>query len=331
MNIVKDDQGRWTARVSVKTVAGVKRKRFYGEKKQDVQRQAEAWAAEITRCKSDLTVAEAVQGFIAARRGVLSPSTLKAYEANFRNHLQAIQTPLAAFSNQDAQRFISQLAADHSPKTVRNVWTLMRSSIQFFDEGRVFRVKLPQRVKPDVFCPDDTLMRQVFAAAAGTELEIPVLLAATIPARRSEICALTARDVKSSQITINKALVEGPAGLEIKPPKTRAGYRIVTVPKAVAQLLPKVGPLTELTPRQISYLFDQLLRHNGIPHFTFHGLRHYGASVMLTMGIPLKEVQRRGGWESPDVLQQIYSHALLDQIPIADARISDHFSKLISA
>lgn len=331
MNITKDDAGRWTARVSAKTAAGTKRRRFYGETRKDVQRQAEAWIAEVTRCASDLTVAGAVESFIRARHAVLSPSTIKAYQANYKNHLAAIRTPLATFSNAEAQVFISRLAADHSPKTVRNVWTLLSASVCFFDPGRAFSVHLPQRVKPDIFCPDDTLMRQVFAAVAGTELEIPVMLAAMIPARRSEICALTARDVRGRQITISKALVEGPDGLVVKAPKTRAGYRLVTIPKDVAQLLPSSGPLTQLTPRQISNRFRVILRQNGIPHFSFHALRHYGASVMLSMGIPLKEVQRRGGWESPEVLQQIYSHALLDQIPAADARIADHFGSLINS
>lgn len=331
MNIVKDETGKWTVRVSVKTVAGTKRKRFYGDTKREVQREAEAWVAQMTKCVSELTLAEAVEGFISARRSVLSPATLKAYEANNKNHLAGLTVPLATFSDVDAQRFISKLAADHSPKTVRNVWTLLKSSICFFDPGRVFQVKLPQKVKPDVFCPDDTLMKQVFAAVAGTELEIPVLLAATIPARRSEICALTARDVKGRQVTISKAMVEGPDGLVVKAPKTRAGYRIVTIPSDVANLLPKDGPLTNLTPMQVSNRFRVFLRQNGIPHFSFHALRHYGASVMLTMGIPLKEVQRRGGWESPEVLQEIYSHALLDQMPVADSRIADHFGKLLKS
>lgn len=332
MNVVKDETGRWTVRVSVKTVAGTKRRRFYGDTKREVQRQADAWVAELTRCVSELTVAEAVEGFISARRSVLSPATLRGYESAYKTHLAGVSRPIAAFSNVDAQRFISDLAADHSPKTVRNVWALMKASICFYDPGRTFSVHLPQRVKPDIFCPDDTLMKQVFAAVAGTELEIPVLLAATIPARRSEICALTAHDIRGRQVTINKALVPGPGNkLVIKAPKTRAGYRIVTIPKKVADLLPKVGPVTQLTPEVISQRFRRVLRQNGIPGFRFHALRHYGASVMLTMGIPMKEVQRRGGWESPEVLQTIYSHALLDQIPVADQRIAEHFAKIISA
>lgn len=332
MNAVKDETGRWTVRVSVKTVAGTKRKRFYAETKREVQREAEAWVAQMTRCVSELTLAEAVEGFISARRGVLSPATLRGYTSAYKTHLAGLSQPLAAFSNVDAQRFISKLASDHSPKTVRNVWALLQASVCFYDPGRTFSVHLPQRVKPDIFCPDDTLMKQVFAAVAGTELEIPVLLAATIPARRSEICALTARDIRGRQVTISKALVPGPNNeLVIKAPKTRAGYRIVTIPKKVADLLPKVGPVTQLAPEVISQRFRRMLRQNGIPLFRFHALRHYGASVMLTMGIPLKEVQRRGGWESPEVLQEIYSHALLDQMPIADQMVSEHFTKIISA
>lgn len=329
MTYEKLANGQWRCRAQV-TVDGLSfRRQFSGPRKADVQRDVDEWIRRMSLTPSDRSVADAVLSYIKAKRPVLSPSTSRQYDSIYRIHLQQMDISVADFDQRKAQLFVSDLSDRLSPKTVRNIWSLVAASIDFAVPGKHYSVRLPQRVKPQIYCPDDTLMRKVFEAVRGTDLQVPVALAASIPARRSEICALLGEDVKDGIVTIRHALVlDADRKWITKAPKTGAGYRSVQIPDDLAAILPRSGPVTRLSPDMITDRFAAMLKANDLPSFRFHSLRHYGASVMLSIGIPMKEVQRRGGWESADVLQEIYAHALADQIPKANKLVDSHFKNL---
>ena len=53
----------------------------------------------------------------------------------------------------------------------------------------------------------------------------------------------------------------------------------------------------------------------GIPHFDFHDLRHYCASVQHALGVPDAYIMQRGGWGNDRVLKEVYRHALKIKYP----------------
>lgn len=331
MRTEKLPDGRWRVWASVQVKGERVRKMFTEPRKADALCMARQWVEQQNRPRSEHTVSEVVADYLAQRAAVLSPSTLRGYESLYARHLSDIGLTLEEFDSREAQLMISGWSRDLSPKTVSNIWNLLSGAVRVADPGHVFNVRLPREKKPELFCPDDSVMVQLFAAIRGTRLEIPVQLAAFIPARRSEICALLGEDVKDRVVTIRKAMVRDEAGRWIvkNQPKTSAGYRQVKIPEETAALLPKAGPVTDMNPDLISHAFGIALQKAGLPAFRFHDLRHYGASILLSMGIPVKEVQRRGGWDSVEVLQRIYAHALRDQIEAADERSAAHFADLL--
>ena len=60
----------------------------------------------------------------------------------------------------------------------------------------------------------------------------------------------------------------------------------------------------------ISIAFCAIVRENGFPHLTFHGLRHAHATLALTAGINPKVVSERLGHSTIAVTMDIYSHVL---------------------
>lgn len=323
--------GRWRLRVAV-TVDGVqRRKQFTADKRADVIRLATDWLRDAGRPASEMTVAEAARKYLDAKAPALSPATVRRLEYVYSGHISRIQTPLDRFDSLAAQEWIGQLMASGlRSTTVSDLWKQLKTILSFYRPEQVWRVKLPQRQPREILVPDDTLMREVFAAVKGTDLELAVALAATIPARSSEVLALTAEDFNGRTVTINKAAVLDKYGhLVIKAPKTAAGIRTAKIPDSVARLVHDGTLVPYSTPTGLTRAFQRCLNRHGLPRLRFHALRHYGASVMLSMGIPFKEVQRRGGWESAATLQDIYAHALADQIPVADQRIGEHFDRMI--
>jgi len=60
----------------------------------------------------------------------------------------------------------------------------------------------------------------------------------------------------------------------------------------------------------------------GLPHITWRLIRHWGATHMIALGVPIKAVQERLGHSRPDVLLNHYVHVLEDSAEMAAAALS---------
>ena len=190
-------------------------KSFTGATEEDVDIMIAKWklsrGQEPDR-RGDLTVREAVLRYIESKRHVLSPSTLKAYYSLRKNHLEG--SPLGRvylndLTIKDVQIWISDLSADHSPKSVRNMAALVHSSVEMFLPDFRWKVTLPQKLPANLYCPSDDDVKRLLDEIRDKDPEMyrAVLLAAFGPMRRSEICALTSADIQGNRVTVNKAMV----------------------------------------------------------------------------------------------------------------------------
>ena len=66
----------------------------------------------------------------------------------------------------------------------------------------------------------------------------------------------------------------------------------------------------------------------GIPHFRFHDLRHYCASVQHALGVPDAYIMQRGGWGNDRVLKEVYRHALKDKVSEMDDKANNYFESM---
>ena len=66
----------------------------------------------------------------------------------------------------------------------------------------------------------------------------------------------------------------------------------------------------------------------GIPHFRFHDLRHYCASVQHALGVPDAYIMQRGGWGNDRVLKEVYRHTLKDKVSEMDDKANNYFESM---
>lgn len=219
-------------------------KSFTAPSKKLAQAAANDWLAKRDagiQTPDDLTVYEAITRYINVKKGVLSPSTLKEHagmqKRYFTGTLDSLK--LARMRSQDVQLWISDLAGKLSPKTVCNAYGLLEPALAMFAPDLRLRVTLPQRQKPELYCPNDDDIRALLHHIHGKELEIAVLLAAFGPLRRSEICALTDRDFTGNKVKITKSMVQDADGSWVikNHPKTYGSYREIELPDFVTQRL----------------------------------------------------------------------------------------------
>ena len=288
---------------------------------------------EQKKVQSSKTFAEAITDYIALKEPVLSPSTIRAYK-NISRQLEThftgfYEKKIDAIVQEDIQKVIDVLAQRRTPKTVRNYHGLITAVLGSCGANLNVHTTLPQKIPPNLYIPSDSDIQRLIDAVKNTELEVPVLLGAFCTMRRGEICALSLQDIKGNTIHIHQSMVLGlDHQWQLKPPKTVSSDRYIEAPDFVIEKIRERGSITKLTPHSITIMFQRILDRNGIPHFRFHDLRHYSASVKHALGIPDAYIMADGGWSSDGVLKNVYRHAMNDRRKEMTQIANDHFSNL---
>lgn len=248
----------------------------------------------------------------------LSPSTMRDYARFAKNGYPALSAIRAAdLTVSDIQEYVNGLKKN--PKTIRNRISFLLSALRpVRPDLRADMIRSPRRERTEISIPSTEDVKKMLDAAFGTPLYIPLLLAASMGLRRSEICALTWSDVdiKGRTLTVSHALVRGLNGYAEKGTKTRAGRRTLPIPQNVVRALasergtdPRV---TKLTPAAITCRFEDLQRPIGLS-YRFHDLRHYHASVMIAVGAPNAYIIEDMGHASMDMVNRVYGHVMADK------------------
>lgn len=261
-----------------------------------------------------MTVGEAIDRYIDARSAVLSPSTICAYRKIRKNNLSSIMgVRLDQLSPEDVQKAVNVEAMAHSPKTVRNQYALLTAALAVYAPGFAPAAHLPQKTRTEIEIPDAAAMRAIIEDVRGTRMELPVLLAAAMGLRRSEICALTPADYDGHTLTISKAAVLGDDGaIHIKAPKSYAGARVLAVPDVVADAIQRHPLPVGMTPGALTHAWEVVATRHGLK-LRFHALRHYYASTLLSIGVPDKYAMERMGHATPTMLKAVYQHTQTDR------------------
>lgn len=295
-------------------------KSFTAPTKAEIRRMVAKWTDTRTkRPASVLVVSEAFSGYFELKRSVLSPSTLRGYEGIKKNYIDPHnigRLPVNKLNNQIIQAWVSWLAAKHSPKTTRNAYGLLTAVLDVYAPEMRLAITLPQKAKQPFRCPNECEIQAVISkirAANDRKIEIAALLGAFVPARRSEIAALTYADIEGNVVNINKAMVRNSNNeWVIKSTKTTDSTRSVEVPAFVVDLIGTGKPedrIVPLTPDYITNKFHAYVIASGVNPFCLHDLRHYGASILLTI-MSSRYVQDRGGWSSPYTMNRVYNNVI---------------------
>lgn len=309
-------------------------KAFTAATKAEAEQMAAAFSGTADRiARADLTVYEAIDGYISAKEGILSPSTV----LNYRRMQKNVFGPIASrkikkLTTAELQAFVSELSKQHSPKYVRNIYGLLSASLSLYMPEKVFRVKLPTKQKKRVTMNASGVIIDLFNHASD-RLKICIGLAAFSSLRRGEICALKYKDVTGNMIHVHADMIEGVNGWTYKEtPKTSDSDRFVQIPDAIVDLIGSGDPeafIVGWLPSTVTKEFIILRNSLGLT-IKFHGLRSYYASIGATM-IPDVYLASFGGWsKSSQVMKDVYQKEISDLSKVYSDKLTGYFDALLT-
>lgn len=184
-------------------------------------------------------------------------------------------------------------------------------------------------------------VNQLLEIVKGSKIELAVILGAFYGLRRSEVVGLkwSAIDLVNTTITIKHTVTSGSLNgklitIEKDRTKNKASLRTLPLVDAFYDLLVQMKDQQEINqqlfkgsyckdyigyiyvdamgerikPNYITQHFALVLKKNGLRHIRFHDLRHSCASLLLSNGVSMKEVQEWLGHSDYSTTANIYSH-----------------------
>lgn len=310
--------GNYRVRVTWTECGARHSKSFTASTATEAKKQAAAFRSTLgdVPTAAPITVGEALTEYVRLKEPVLSPSTIREYERYARLYFGAIRfCRVSDLTPESVQREVSNLSRRLSPKTVSNAYGLLTAALRVYRPGFNPSARLPQKKSRKIAIPTAEEVAAIVACLEG-EPRLAVMLAAFQGLRMSEVAGLRWSDIDLERrtLTVSRALVLGPGSqLVEKAPKTRAGARTVRLLSPVLDELAAADRTGErlfsMTPNAIKHRYERAEHSLGLS-YSFHELRHYACSVMLSVGVPPKYVADALGHEGTNMVDRVYGHIM---------------------
>ena len=215
-------------------------------------------------------------------------------------------------------------------------------------------VELPHEKQREIQLLAPEQAQQLLKKVREHRLEGLLTLALATGMRKGEMLSLRWQDIDlykgSLHIHRTVSYVAGRGFVEGEP-KTARSRRTIALPDFVVEALKRhrtlqletrlqAGPAWVdnnlvfcnphgefIHPMTLFRHFTKLLREVGLPHMRFHDLRHSAATILLSMGVPMKVVQELLGHSNFGTTANIYSHVLPGMQKEAMDKMNDLFRR----
>lgn len=259
------------------------------------------------------TVKSCIDEYIASKKNVLSPSTIKGYVAVERNSPEwLLDMNVYDVTQLDIQKAVNEYSSNHSPKSVRNYHALIVSALKMFRPNMSFNTTLPQKLAKEVTIPShDDIIRLLDAMREHDYY--PCVVLGCLGLRRSEIQALEPSDFGSDGVLINKARVLNEYNKSVvKTTKTTSSTRYVYVPSDIIKIIKDRGYVYRGNHNTLINVMHRYQDKIGMPRCRFHDLRHFYVSYAHSIGMSDAAIMQAGGWRTDAIMKNVYRHSMND-------------------
>jgi len=276
--------------------------------------------------------------YISSRRNVLKSPSIVKYESMLKNMDKEFkEKSLSDITQEDVQILINKFSVDHAPKTTIDLHGFVSSVISFYRPSLVLRTTLPSKVKTDSYEPTDEDIKAVLKRAEGGRYDV-IFNLLVYGLRRSEALAidvktdLVDRKEKTTTLLINKSMVVNEDGTYYirNENKTSDSNRCIEIANELADKMVNQGYVFDGKPHMLNKALTRYQNQLGIPHFNLHKFRHYYASMMLSLGVPITYVETTGGWtHGSQSLRKAYTYSQEQKLKREQEKGVDYIANLL--
>ena len=349
-SIFKRRDGRWCAALNLGWKNGKRhRKWFYGETRDDVQRQLTAALRNhqlgFNVAPGRHTVAQFLERWLTdCVAPSTRPRTLDSYSDSVRLHLRPTigNIPLANLAPQHVQAMINEkLAAGFSPRSVQYMHSVLSRALNRAVKWdlvprNVCTLVAPPRVPRhhvEPLSPEDA--HRLLDAVKDDQNEALYSVAMALGLRKGEALGLRWLDIDLDAGTVSvRHQLQTRRGKTLTEPKSERSRRTLPLPQFAVKALrahrarqlqarllagsrwKETGHVfttsigTPMDASRVSKLFRKALKKATLPHKRFHDLRHTAASLLLAQGVHPRVVMETLGHSQISVTMNTYSHVM---------------------
>ena len=316
-----------------------------------LQEARKTFVADYVPVAEDMLFVDYLTEWLEIAKGSVALTTYASYSTMVKNTIIPYFKPkeftLIGLQPRDIQEFYTQQLKRVKASSVIHYHVIIHRALKYAvrtdliptnPADKIDRPKM-ERFVGSFYDSDE--MNSLFEAAAGTRLELPILLGAFYGLRRSEVIGLKwdAIDFANETITIRHTVttcnLDGKQVLVASDTtKTKSSMRTLPLVQVFKERLLDVKAKQEqnmklcgrsynkdylgyicvdemgnlLKPGYLTTSFPLLLEKNGLRKIRFHDLRHSCASLLLANGVPMKQIQEWLGHSDFSTTANIYAH-----------------------
>ena len=316
-----------------------------------LQEARKTFVADYVPVAEDMLFVDYLTEWLEIAKGSVALTTYASYSSMVKNtiipYFKPKELTLIGLQPRDIQEFYTQQLKRVKASSVIHYHVIIHRALKYAvrtdliptnPADKIDRPKM-ERFVGSFYDSDE--MNSLFEAAAGTRLELPILLGAFYGLRRSEVIGLKwdAIDFANETITIRHTVttcnLDGKQVLVASDTtKTKSSLRTLPLVQVFKERLLDVKAKQEhnmklcgrsynkeylgyicvdemgnlLKPGYLTTSFPLLLEKNGLRKIRFHDLRHSCASLLLANGVPMKQIQEWLGHSDFSTTANIYAH-----------------------
>lgn len=303
---------------------------------------------ETDRISPEMTLEKFCGMYLEIKKNVLAERTYKQYISIINNLICKYmgKLKLSEIKIYHVQNLVNILSKSGiKPVTIKRKLAVLQSVMKLAENldlissspVKLNKLTMPKITKPktEIFTKNETSEMLEYLEKEPVQFRLAIQLAIITGARRGEITALKYSDFDfdNCTVTISRSAYK----VTGEPVKTKAPKdnesRTIAITAEILHLVRMAKIMNGaslndwiftsesgnlINPQRISTAFFGFLKKNGFKHRKFHALRHTSATLLLSGGVNIKQVQERLGHGNIKTTQ-IYIHC----IPEADRTATD--------
>lgn len=301
--------------------------------------------------KNNVLFSDFIRQWLESNRNNWQSTTYEGYRSNINKHIapyfEHMEITLFEMCAFDIQEYYNMkraegLTTNSLSKHHNNIRRCLNYALKLnlIERNPAEQVDKPKSItfEANFYTPEE--IQQLLATVKKSAIMIPVVLAAFLGLRRSEVLGLKwdAVDFAMGTITIKRKMIriteQGKDVLKLETRmKNKSSHRTLSLPSQLLQYLQFIKNCQQsylknaddysekyieficvnpkgniISPTNLSNTFARVVKKNNLKYLRFHDLRHSCASILYKLGYDLKDIQEWLGHSSISTTANLYIH-----------------------